>query len=234
MPIDAITRDAVFEAYGGRCFYSGRQLDRDSFAVDHVIPRAKGGDDCIENYVLCDPLINIHKSDTLIENPSIVLSLVKSVYAPRIRASIESMTYGRQKKNPRPLIDRHIPMVIETKDIETIIGSCDNPREQMVVMLPVRTGIKLHDGLDSTFGDKFPPELHAELAALRAYYEAKGWAVTDATPLFLSQKGGAITRQQASFILQSISKRAGIAGVTWESLRKHYRLIAMPEKARAA
>lgn len=78
-------RVAIFEAFEGKCFWSGRDVPQDAFHVDHVIPVAKGGKDEIENFVLSDPDINKLKSDSinadLIER---VLYIVRTVYAPRV------------------------------------------------------------------------------------------------------------------------------------------------------
>lgn len=33
---------ALYEAYGGKCFYSGMPIDYQDFQVDHIIPEALG------------------------------------------------------------------------------------------------------------------------------------------------------------------------------------------------
>ena len=58
-------RKAIYEAYKGKCFYSGRPLTLENMRIDHVIPRSKGGPDNIYNYVLCEEEINGIKSAKL-------------------------------------------------------------------------------------------------------------------------------------------------------------------------
>lgn len=55
---DPLLRKAIHEAYFGICFYTGRNVDFNEMCIDHVIPKAKGGSDCISNYVLSCEYIN--------------------------------------------------------------------------------------------------------------------------------------------------------------------------------
>lgn len=60
---DKRLRYAIYTAFHGRCFYSGRALTLDNMHVDHINPVANGGKDCISNYVLCSQTINSEKLD---------------------------------------------------------------------------------------------------------------------------------------------------------------------------
>lgn len=131
---------------------------------------------------------------------------------------------------------------LEKSEIHAIIEAARNPRDRALALVGLYCGTRISEALALTFGDfqgdtvrivslkksanrylAVPAELHAELAALRSYYEAKGWTVTDATPLFLSQKGGAITRQQASHIIKGIVEAIGLQGqVSCHSFRKTF------------
>jgi 5-methylcytosine-specific restriction endonuclease McrA len=46
----------------GRCALSGRRLDRTAH-LDHIMPKARGGSDCISNYRWCSPEVNLMKRD---------------------------------------------------------------------------------------------------------------------------------------------------------------------------
>ena len=46
----------------GRCALSGKKLDRTAH-LDHVLPKARGGADCIENYRWVAPEVNLMKRD---------------------------------------------------------------------------------------------------------------------------------------------------------------------------
>jgi len=60
---DALLRRAMYEAFDGQCFYTGRKLDFNEFHIDHIKPISKGGENCIENYVLSCGYINRKKQD---------------------------------------------------------------------------------------------------------------------------------------------------------------------------
>ena len=62
---DKKLRLSLYKVYNGRCFYTGRNLSIEDIHIDHILPRSKGGKDCIENYVLCCSDINILKNDTV-------------------------------------------------------------------------------------------------------------------------------------------------------------------------
>lgn len=59
---DKILRQAIFKAHDGKCFYTGREMDFNSFHIDHIDPRSKGGGDYVENYVPCCQDINLRKN----------------------------------------------------------------------------------------------------------------------------------------------------------------------------
>lgn len=116
---DTDLRVAVFEAFKGKCFWSGRSVQIDLFHVDHVVPVAKGGKDEIENFVLSDPDINILKSDLL--DPEFVervLYIVRIVYAPRVKYVLEKIKKERSKikHNRKPPIIRSNNIRIATEE----------------------------------------------------------------------------------------------------------------------
>ena len=87
---DKALRKAMFSVFGGRCFYSGRELNDDNFHIDHIVPKIKGGEDSVFNYVPCDSQINVQKSDNYDKNSVVgVLYLVKTVYAQKVIKEIE-------------------------------------------------------------------------------------------------------------------------------------------------
>ena len=59
---DPILRKALYSAHDGKCFYTGRLVAFEDMHIDHIIPKAKGGKNCIANYVLTCGAINIRKS----------------------------------------------------------------------------------------------------------------------------------------------------------------------------
>jgi hypothetical protein len=45
--------NALLFHQGGKCFYCDEQLDIKEASIDHIIPRAKGGKDDVDNLVVC-------------------------------------------------------------------------------------------------------------------------------------------------------------------------------------
>ena len=80
----------MFKAFGGKCFYSGRDVKEDGFEIDHVVPKSKGGEDSIYNYVLVDKDINHKKSNKQdVETVTKILYIVSTAYAPKILKLLE-------------------------------------------------------------------------------------------------------------------------------------------------
>ena len=61
-------KDAVLEKTGGLCWYCGEELIKlFNSSLDHVIPRAHGGDSSFRNIVPCCKPCNVLKSDKDLE-----------------------------------------------------------------------------------------------------------------------------------------------------------------------
>jgi CRISPR/Cas system Type II protein with McrA/HNH and RuvC-like nuclease domain len=64
------TLKQVFDKYKGRCYLTGRYIDineHTSYSLDHIVSRAKGGDNSFENCGLTDSLVNRAKADMTLE-----------------------------------------------------------------------------------------------------------------------------------------------------------------------
>jgi phage regulator Rha-like protein/predicted Fe-Mo cluster-binding NifX family protein len=78
-------REAFYRAYDGCCFYTGQSLSQDNFHLDHIIPKAHGGKDVLNNLVLCSPKVNQSKSSSY--NDDFIArtqEVVISQYAPKV------------------------------------------------------------------------------------------------------------------------------------------------------
>ena len=87
--IDDTLRLAIFDAYKGKCFYTGKPIPYQDFEVDHIIPESLArdieeirnrlalGDDfninSIENLVPCGPGLNLRKKDSLFSDNTLLL-----------------------------------------------------------------------------------------------------------------------------------------------------------------
>jgi len=99
---DKALRKAIFSVFGGRCFYSGRDLNKDNFHIDHIVPKNKGGEDSVFNYVPCDSQINISKSNKYKSEDVVgVLYLIKTVYAQRVINRIKQINEVEGRKLKR-------------------------------------------------------------------------------------------------------------------------------------
>lgn len=76
-------RKAMFQAFNGKCFYSGAELD--DFEIDHIVPKSKGGLDCISNYLICRKDLNRSKYNNFDENiTNIILNAVNLIYSDKV------------------------------------------------------------------------------------------------------------------------------------------------------
>jgi hypothetical protein len=66
-------RFLVLQRDGFRCRYCGRTADEVKLHADHVVPRAKGGQDTFDNLVAACSDCNLGKRDVLLTTPALVL-----------------------------------------------------------------------------------------------------------------------------------------------------------------
>lgn len=133
--------------------------------------------------------------------------------------------------------------VLNRNEVSTLRADA-NPRDNAFLLTGLTFGLRVSESLALTFGDvsgmflnvkskkcsenvTFPiPTAYREaINTLQNYYAEQGIEVTADTFLFLSRKGTnkAITRQQASQIMQKLADKAGLDGkVNTHSLRKSF------------
>lgn len=99
---DKVLRLAIYEAHKGLCFYTGRRVEFPDMVVDHVLPRARGGQDCIANYVLTYFELNSRKNDRidalLLERMLYINKIVFADKALRIYLNSETPNPHRHKE----------------------------------------------------------------------------------------------------------------------------------------
>ena len=89
---DNLLRQAMFIAFDGKCFYTGRDVAFDEMHIDHIRPRSKGGKDCIANYVLCCQEINLKKRDRHADSfEEVVAETVKLLFADRVASVLDDL-----------------------------------------------------------------------------------------------------------------------------------------------
>lgn len=87
---DPRLRAAVLNGFGGRCFYTGQEVTEDNMAIDHVVPKDKGGKDSVLNYALTTKLLNNHKATVLDEEKiKPILYIIETVYALRVLKQLQ-------------------------------------------------------------------------------------------------------------------------------------------------
>lgn len=82
---DPYLRRAIFNAFDGKCFYTGRDVSFNEMEIDHIIPKSKGGKDCISNYVLTCNYINNKKKANIYESlMKITIEVVDSMFSENV------------------------------------------------------------------------------------------------------------------------------------------------------
>ena len=85
-------RRAVYVAFEGTCFYSGRPIKFEEMHIDHIKPLAEGGKDCIANYVACCQQINFGKQGRSLEEfETVVQGIVNLIYVPRVVSALKDL-----------------------------------------------------------------------------------------------------------------------------------------------
>jgi hypothetical protein len=86
-PRDPLVRKAIYYAFGGACFWSGREIPFDQMTLDHVVPKTQGGPDNFYNLVLSCRQVNRQKGERLDAVAlAPVLYLLKCIYGPRAKS----------------------------------------------------------------------------------------------------------------------------------------------------
>lgn len=75
------TPKSIKQRDGNRCQYTGVELTKATFSLDHVVPRSKGGKDTWENLVSAHKDVNSKKGDKF--NHEVGYKLVKQPKAPK-------------------------------------------------------------------------------------------------------------------------------------------------------
>ena len=124
---DPILRIAMYDAFDGKCFYTGRCLDFKDIHIDHVIPIVKGGDNCIENYVLCSSYINLKKLGHSEKwRVNVILETLNALFVKKVVEAYNQVYFNRVSLNGRitlrdyfnsldTLIDKQIRSNLSTK-----------------------------------------------------------------------------------------------------------------------
>jgi hypothetical protein len=101
---DKNLRSAIYEAFDGKCFYTGRDVPEIDMTVDHLMPKALGGKNIIENYVLTNRRTNLKKSAN-IDSDRIdkMLFIVRSAYAPKVYRLLKVKGLKQLKTRKRTL-----------------------------------------------------------------------------------------------------------------------------------
>ncbi len=92
-------RNAVYTAYKGECFYTGRSISFEKMHIDHLIPLNRGGSDSLDNYVLTFRDLNLGKRDKIDERLVQAKAIVEMVFLPRMEKFIRD--HYRKKKHKR-------------------------------------------------------------------------------------------------------------------------------------
>ncbi len=87
-----MVRKAVYKAFKGQCFFTGRPVSEGDMVIDHLVPKSKGGYDSFDNFVLTFKDLNLGKSNKYDGELERMRWTVKKVYAPKARKIYESLS----------------------------------------------------------------------------------------------------------------------------------------------
>ena len=97
---DPIVRKAIYVAYNGQCFYTGRKITFEDMHIDHIIPKIKGGTDTLDNLVLSCATINLEKNaKTSPPFVAVVLEIIKLIFIPKVLIAMKEMGHNSMISN---------------------------------------------------------------------------------------------------------------------------------------
>ena len=119
-----MNRQAVYNKYSGRCAYCGREIEYKGMQVDHMVPKASGGTDDIENLMPACRLCNHYKRANSLEwfrhsIETIPFKLARDMYTYRV-----GMAYGFYSN-----AEKEILFHFELQEIKELLGPAYNLRE---------------------------------------------------------------------------------------------------------
>jgi len=98
--------NALLFTQGGKCFYCDELLDINEASIDHIIPRAKGGKDELDNLVVCCKYANHAFGDCSPKQKMLVIKKIRNSphlcqkLFPRNEKEKESKSKSNQTSNP--------------------------------------------------------------------------------------------------------------------------------------
>lgn len=101
--ITAKVRTEIFAAWNNTCAYC---KVRDAEHCDHIYPKAKGGQDCLENYAAACQTCNLMKSDMILGDG--ILHMIQAFAikkAPKVASKLQNKSKNKDKK---PILEKLI------------------------------------------------------------------------------------------------------------------------------
>jgi hypothetical protein len=170
-----LVREAVYFAYKGRCFFTGRPIKRDKMVIDHLNPVSKGGIDSFSNYVLTFQDLNAGKSKKLdMDHLERMQSVVENVYAPRAAkiyerlVRIKCLKAGRKPKDLKFIRTRDL-FWVEDRGIEVFSNSplvTEDNINELLAQLEKFLEIAKRDDCDYCFDVWLTNELRKQIRSL--------------------------------------------------------------------
>ena len=102
--ISKAERQKVYSKYGGHCAYCGQLIAYREMQVEHKIPFARGGTDCMENYLPSCRICNHYKHTLTIEEFRKQLELLTGRLRERVYIYKLALRHGRIVENETPVI----------------------------------------------------------------------------------------------------------------------------------
>jgi 5-methylcytosine-specific restriction endonuclease McrA len=97
-------RQAVYSKYGGRCAYCGREIAYKDMQVDHMIPKANGGTDDMENLMPSCRTCNHYKRAERLEYFRQMIATIPKKLGEREYIYKVGMAYGFYDAEPMDVV----------------------------------------------------------------------------------------------------------------------------------
>jgi hypothetical protein len=105
-----LVRESIYEVHKGMCFWTRAPLSADDFALDHVLPKSRGGPDNLFNLVPTSFRLNCIRRDAF-ETEAVIacLAIIRMAFGPRARHLLRKKRLAEMDRRTREGQVREVP-----------------------------------------------------------------------------------------------------------------------------
>ncbi len=147
--------NALLFQQGGKCFYCDELLDINEASIDHIIPRAKGGKDELDNLVVCCKYANHAFGDCSPKQKMLVIKEIRNSFGlcqklfPRIEMEEIKVKESKSKDNNKNDISIAYTLLLQA------LESCEKEKQTATSSILKKKILELEPAFkESTYGFK--------------------------------------------------------------------------------